>query len=266
MAIRVGGLPEASAHRAIDAAFEEIRQIHVRMSFHEADSDVSRLNREAFHRPVAVDPRTAQVLELSRQMGDRSDGCFDITVAGRLVEWGLLPVPERASRPDPAASWRDIGLRPDGTVRFRRRLWIDLGGIAKGYAVDRAVECLRRLGVVRCCVNAGGDLRTWGPRMERIHLAWPPAAEGALPILELENGSVASSRGHRGGPHVHGRRRGPVGADCFVSVVAERCAVADALTKIVLAQGIRSEPMIRTLGARAYLHRPRDGWRALGTP
>lgn len=274
VAIRVRGLPEGRAHRAVDAAFAEIEQIHARMSFHEPDSDVSRLNREAFHRPVTVDPCTAEVLRLARQMGEHSRGRFDITVAAQLVDWGLLPAPDYPHRPDPRGCWRDVELLAGGAVRFHRAVWIDLGGIAKGYAVDRAVECLHRWGAPQCSVNAGGDLRILGPEMEGIRLNWGSAADSVLPILELESGSVASSSGrparrrHRRrfrGPHVDARERGPVGTCSFVCVVAERCVVADALTKVVLAQGPRSETVLRRHGASAHLYRPGHGWRSLAT-
>ena len=246
VAIRVRGLTDARAHRAIDAAFEEIASIHARMSFHEPESDVSRLNREAIHRPVTVDPRTVEVLRLARQFGEHSRGCFDITVAAQLVDWGILPRPDCPQRPDPRGCWRDVELLVGGAVRFHRAVWIDLGGIAKGYAVDRAIECLYRWGAPQCSVNAGGDLRILGPEMERIGLDWGSSADSVLPILELESGSVASSSGrsacrrHRVGvygPHVDGRQRGPVGTRSFVCVVADRCVVADALTKVVMLAG-----------------------------
>ena len=274
VAIRVHGLAEVRAHRAIDAAFEEIEQIHARMSFHEPGSDVSRLNREAFRRSVTPDPRTVEVLGLARQMSEHSRGQFDITVAAQLVDWGMLPPPACPDRPDPRGCWRDVELLAGGAVRFRRAVWIDLGGIAKGYAVDRAIECLAGWGARQCSVNAGGDLRILGPEMERIRLDWGSPADPVLPILELENGGVASSSGrparrrHRGGfrgPHVEGRRRGPVGTRSFACVVAERCVVADALTKVVLAQGAHSETVLRRYGASAYLFRPGHGWRSLAT-
>lgn len=268
VAIRVAGLPDDQAHRAIDAAFREIELIHARMSFHEPGSDVARLNREAFRGAVVVDPRTREVLDWSRRIAEISRGSFDITVAAQLVAWGVLPRPEHAPAPDPAGSWRDVELLPDGTVRFRRPVWIDLGGIAKGYAVDRAIECLRRWGASQCCVNAGGDLRVRGPRPEWIALDWAPPADPVRALLELENGSVASSaalpdRGRHDvprGPHVDGWRRRPVGPRRFVSVVARECVVADALTKVVLARGARSADVLRHHGARAHLYRPGRGW------
>jgi FAD:protein FMN transferase len=273
VAIRVHGMPEGHAHRAVDAAFEEVAQVHARMSFHVPGSDVSRLNREAFDHPVAVDPRTIEVLRWARRMGEHSRGSFDITVAAQLVQWGILPTPSCPHRPDRRGCWRDVETLVGGVVRFRRRVWIDLGGIAKGYAVDRAIACLRAAGVPRCSVNAGGDLRIVGPELERVRLDGGASTAPVLPILELEGGSLASSgrparprqRGPFRGPHVDGRRRGSVGARSFVCVVAEQCMVADALTKVVLAQGTRSEAMLRRYGASAHLYRPGHGWRSLAT-
>jgi thiamine biosynthesis lipoprotein len=166
----VHGLIDADAHRAIDEAFGEISLVHRLMSFHEAASDVSRLNREACGRTSDVHPATFEVLHWAREIAEASGGCFDITVAAKLVAWGILPPPDSPHAPDPHADWRDIELGEDFSVRFRRPLWIDLGGVAKGYAVDRAIEKLRRHGATEACVNAGGDLKIYGPEAEVIAL------------------------------------------------------------------------------------------------
>ncbi len=273
VAIRVAGLSEGDAHKLIDAAFAEIASIHALMSFHEPESDVSRLNRDAFDHPVAVHPSTYEVLRWSQQIAADSGACFDITAAVQLVAWGILPAPTRAHRPDPGGSWQHIELLPDRQVRFHRRVWIDLGGIAKGYAVDRAIEVLRANGASQACVNAGGDLRTLGPAAEQVRLRCAAEGEAMAPIIEIENGSVASSggtlarlrvQGRWRSPHVHGQWRRGVGSDRFACVIAERCLIADALTKIVLAQGSRSESVLRRYGAAAHLYTPRRGWRAIG--
>ena len=85
-------------------------------------------------------------------------------MAPALVARGHLPRPAKAPEPDGAASWRDIRLLPENRIRFRRPLWIDLGGIAKGHAVDRAVEEALRFAPFQVSVNAGGDLRVAGPQ------------------------------------------------------------------------------------------------------
>ena len=239
------------------------------MSFHEPLSDVSRINRAGAGRPVPVDPCTFAVLTEAQRMAEASNGIFDITVAPDLVAWGFLPHPD-APEPDPTASWRDIELLPANEIRLRRPLWIDLGGIAKGYAVDRAVAAMNLPPEVQCSVNAGGDLRIQGPESERILLR-APAEGGQVPVVELENAALASSSGRddlheigggKVGPHVEGGTHRDVGTATFVSVVAQDCVTADALTKIVLALGAGADAILKAHSATAYLH---DGhWQTLG--
>ena len=265
VAIRVHGLDESDAHRAINEAFEDVALIHRLMSFHETDSDVSRLNREAADHAFEVHPATYEVLKRAEEISRLSGGCFDITVAPELVAKGLLPSPDTRHAPDPRATWQDVCLEPNHCVRFRRSLWIDLGGIAKGYAVDRAMERLRARGAVQACINAGGDLLVHGPEAERVLLRTGAAPDDALPVLEIENAAVASSGfsspPHDAVPHIDGRTRESIGPGYFVSVVAEHCVVADALTKVVLALQDQSEPLLRQFGASAHLLDSQHQWR-----
>ena len=270
--VRVEGLSEADAHRAIDEAFAVVARVHSLMSFHESTSDVSTLNRDAARQSVSVSPETYDVICYGQDLAAASLGVFDMTVAPQLVGWGFLPRPVGCPAPDANATWRDLELMGDGKIRFHRPLWIDLGGIAKGYAVDRALEALQALGALQACVNAGGDLRVSGPRSERVLLRTAVPGD-TVPVLEIENGSIASSSGrehlksHEGrevGPHVHGLRMEAIGTSSFVSVVAEHCIAADALTKVVLASGADSEPLLRARGATAYVHDAGGGWRTIG--
>ena len=127
---------------AIDAAFLAIAHVHRLMSFHDPESEVSRMNRDACYKRVRVHPWTWRVLKSAQEFSRNTNGIFDITMAGQLVKWNYLPAGygARFGR----GSWRDIILEATGHVRFRRPLLIDLGGIAKGFAVDRAVEILKR--------------------------------------------------------------------------------------------------------------------------
>lgn len=259
----------ATAHTAIDAVFAEIALVHRLMSFHEPGSDVSRLNREAAVRPVAVDGRTFEVLRLAQALACASKGCFDVTVGGRAVRAGALPRPPYATPPDPDASWLDVELiEPLGAVAFRRPLWIDLGGIAKGYAVDRAIERLRAAGARQASVNAGGDLRVMGTDPELVHLRCGTAHPAALPVLEVADGAVASS-GSGLDPevapalHFDGASKVQVPDGRFVTVVAPTCMVADALTKVVMAQGEEARPLLARYCAGAHLFDHTSGWRSL---
>jgi thiamine biosynthesis lipoprotein len=263
--IRVEGLPEHAACAAIEDAFAEISYVHRLMSFHEPDSDVSRLHRAPLGTALRVDPRTRDVLAVARDIARRTHGVFDITTAAQLVRAGVLPRPVSPFEPDPAARWSDIALLPGSRVQLARALWLDLGGIAKGYAVDRAVELLQRLGAVQICVNAGGDLRVAGPRAEPVHLrcGLEPFAAG-VPDLELHDGAVATSA-CVGAAHVDGRARTTLTQPRTVSVLAPRCVHADALTKIVLADGGTQAvaALLKEFGAHACVHAAARGWRRL---
>jgi thiamine biosynthesis lipoprotein len=250
--IRVDGVDEARALAAIDAAFAEVAAVHRLMSFHEAQSDVTCINRDASRAPVAVDARTREALALALAFARESQGRFDPTVAAELVGWSLLPRPADAPEPAGDADWRDIEMLDDGRIRAARPLWIDLGGIAKGYAVDRAIECLLALGIELARVDAGGDLRRIGPGMEPVHIRDPSAPHRTARMMLLGEGSIASSGSYFERAHVDARTRTPI-LDRAVSVVADRCAVADALTKIVMSDADAAAPLLEAWNAQALV-------------
>lgn len=272
VAIRAGGIAEDAALAAIERAFAEIAAVHRCMSFHERDSDLSRLHR-ARGDAIAVDARTFEVLSRALAFARESEGLFDPAIARELVDWAFLPKPEGADPIDADASWRDIELLDGDRVRLRRPLWIDLGGIAKGYAVDRALATLRAAGCTHASVNAGGDLARFGPSPERVVL--DPGVEGVRATLSLEDGAVATSaggalshrrRGRWRGVHLDGRTRRAAGVRQSVSVVAPSCCAADALTKIVLADARVAARLLGAHGASAWSFDARRGWRALAVP
>ncbi len=263
MTIGIGGLADADAVQAIEAGFAAIADIHRLMSFHEAGSDVSRINRAAVGEAVKVDPRTFAVLEQAGALAIESGGIFDITVAAELVARNILPRPD-ARLPDPHSCWRDIELAAPDRVILKRPLWLDLGGIAKGYAVDRAFPAMNLTPDIQCVVNAGGDLRVAGPAAERVLLR-APTTGNAVPVVEIENASLASSEAGDAatGPHLDGAARRGTPPGRFVSVVARDCLIADALTKIVLALGRGAQDLLKRHGATAYLCGD-AGWETIG--
>ncbi|MDA0676278.1 MAG: FAD:protein FMN transferase [Proteobacteria bacterium] len=270
--IRVENADTDAANAAIDRGFAAIAEVHRLMSFHEAASDVSRLNREATASAVRVDAHTFNVLRFAQDFSEGSDGIFDITTAGRLVAWGFLPRPPGAPEPDPEASWRDVILEGENRIRFAKPLWIDLGGIAKGYAIDQALAAMDLAPGIQAVVNAGGDLRVAGPRIESIHLRSAIEMD-EVPVVEIEDGALACSSGREHlkiradgavGPHVHGRNGRSVGADSFVAVAARDCLTADALTKVVLTAGSEAEAILGQCGAIAYFYEAGAGWRTVG--
>lgn len=248
--VRVHGLMAPEASLAIDAAFAQVARVHRLMSFQEPASDVSRLNRSAHGEPVAVDPSTYEVLARAAELSAASDGVFDVTAVSRL-----------ATDLDPRASWRDVELLPDNRVSFARRLSLDLSGIAKGYAVDRALEAALTFAPAQVCVNAGGDLRVAGAETEMVQLRTGMQGD-ALPVVAIKDASIASS----GGPlaavtHLDPTAEHPVPGHRFVSVVAPHCIDADACTKVLLARASDASKFLRAMKARGFFFEPAAGWR-----
>ena len=269
--IRVDDADAVRALIAIEAAFAEIAAVHRLMSFHEHDSDVSRINRDASREPVSVDPRTREVIALALAIARASAGRFDPTIGAELVEWSLLPRPRDAPSPRADADWRDIQVLADGCIACAKPLWIDLGGIAKGYAVDRAIERLVEHGIASAVVNAGGDLRRIGTGFEPVHVRSPITQRPQRTLL-LGEGAVASSGGdfeqarredRMPGPHVDGVTRASMPVGGAVTVIAYRCAIADALTKIVIADADAAIPLLDAWNAQAITFRG-AGWHQVG--
>lgn len=247
-----------SLRAATDAAFGAIREIHGLMSFHEAGSDVSRLNREAAARPVAVNARTFAVLACAERISRASAGVFDVTVAPGLVDWGRLPVPRHCPMPDPDATFEAIELLEDCHVRFRVPLWIDLGGLAKGYAVDAACAILRDHGVRDFVVNAGGDLAV-GAVPTPVHVRDPTEPAAVRLLGRFAETAVATSGayfpgregGGRGGHAIVDPARGaPAREAGSISVIAPSAMTADALTKVATLAGEASAPLFGQFAAR----------------
>ena len=244
---------------AVEAAFSAVADVHRLMSFHDSTSDVSRLNFLAHKTSILVHPWTWSVLESAQEFSSLSDGAFDITVAPLLQRWGYLPGSHvRRS----CATWRDIMLEPGNAVRFRRPLALDLGGIAKGFAVDRAVEALRHAGVSHGLVNAGGDLRVFGDEEREIYVRHPLSPGSAAGVLQIREKALATSAvyfSRRRVGHlivsaiVHGGSRKPFIGDSSATVLAGNCLTADALTKIVLALGAAARPNLKQCGAEAFV-------------
>jgi FAD:protein FMN transferase len=146
-------------------------------------------------------------------------------------------------------------------VRFRRPAAIDLGGIAKGFAVDRAVDAMRCEGAASGVVNAGGDLRVFGGEPSLLHVRHPREPGRLLPAGALRDAAFATSADTFARRRWRGRAVSPLldptsGRPCVrarsASVRAPTCLVADALTKVVMILGRRSAPILRAHAASGF--------------
>ena len=241
----LGTFVEITADReeAIEAGFDAVERVHRLMSAHEPDSDVSRINCTAHLRPIDVHDWTARVLERALFWSGESEGAFDIVRAGKAArERGLIPA--HPEQPEPkAAHWTWFELQ-GSVARLHQPGCIDLGGIAKGFAVDRAIDALRKAGAQCGLVNAGGDVAGYGR-------AWPaqivePHERRPLAEVNLDGDALATS-GLVDGAFGH-----LTGADArwiSASVRAGTATDADALTKVLLSGSAVAEHCLGVAGA-----------------
>ena len=246
---------DAEFIRVTELAFVRITSIHTAMSFHDAASDVRAIARAVCGDVVVVSSDTWNVLALSLEMEAATHGLFNPAIAPALVAKGLLPHPnlnERGLLELPmirpladSVTLLDADTTTNSnanikTVQVLHPTWIDVGGIAKGYAVDEAVVALQRQGVKAGVVNAGGDLRVFGVASYTVSLRMPNNPVQTIAVAELTELSCATSGGYFHSGNALSNHAAIVGdrhelAAKFVSVtvIAPRCAVADALTKVL---------------------------------
>jgi thiamine biosynthesis lipoprotein len=260
---------------AIAAALAAIAKVHRLMSFHDGASDVSRLNRDAATRPVRVDPWTFDVIAAAVDLNRRSRGAFDITVAPLLQDFGLLPAfGTPCNAPAPHDAIEAIELLHGCRIRLRPGTRLDLGGIAKGFAVDRATEVLRAHGATAALVNAGGDLAAFGPAAWPVDIRDPRDPRETLGAIDVRNEALATTGGAFDpfDSHVAAntavfdpRTHAPATMIAGASVRAPSAMMADALTKIVMIEGEAAAVLLAHFGAGALLVR-RDGDIRVTTP
>ncbi len=229
---------------AIDQAFAAIEHVQHLMSFHDLQSDVTKINAAPAVVTIKIAAETYKVIQFAHLLSNLSQGAFDITIADVLVRSGFLPELEQitSARCDTyTVTYLDLELLENNTVRWQEKGWIDLGWIAKGYAVDCAIEKLQALGIRNAVVNAGGDLRCIGDS-QQIHVRHPDEHTSMIALGGLIDAAVATSAGYFSSkmkdnqeihPIVDPKQRQCTTWGQSISVVASSCMVADALTKIV---------------------------------
>jgi thiamine biosynthesis lipoprotein len=224
-----------NALSGIGTAFEAVAQVDRLMHPTRAGSDLLAIRSGRLGVPVTVHPWTWEVLALSRRLNHTSNGAFDPCLpgaAGRITDLEIAAAP---------------------FVIPHKLLRIDLGGIAKGYAVDRALLALRSAGCRGGLVNAGGDLAVFGDRSHTIIIRDQAAGDRSV---ELSNAALATSEVRSAArPAEHcGYYHGADGREIkagTVSVSAPSAAIADALTKCLLADhGATSGALLAGFDAR----------------
>lgn len=248
----------ARAHAAIDAGFTAIETLERLLSFHDPASELSRLNA-APGVEVALSSASLRVLALAMRMMRASAGLFDCTVGGALVHQGVLP-DHGGPAPLPHGEVDDVAFAP-GRALLRRPLRITLDGIAKGYAVDRAIQAMRRYGASAGWVNAGGDLRAFGSAsvpVERRELDGRTTALGYLQQGAMASSMVTMDQDARYPGYIVKGSRG-VRQPGVWTVLARRAWRADALTKVAaLATEVSRRTVVERLGGVLVSQAPAD--------
>lgn len=163
--IEAWGEDQAQLRKALNDALDEVDRLDRLLSHYKKESELSRVNREAWPGPVRIDQELFDLLEASLSYSRASRGAFDVTVGPLMRAWGFFRgdgrYPRDAERREALAhiGYRKVRLeRVTRTITFTQRgVELDLGGIGKGYAVDRAAAVLRRAGVGAALISAGGS-------------------------------------------------------------------------------------------------------------
>jgi len=192
---------EQTARDALRAAEAGLRDVEARMSVFLEGSELWNLNSAKAGEKVSLSPPVMEVLRASRALHAASHGAFDITVLPLVRLWkqagkdNRLPSAGEISVARNSSSWEQIELLEGGVAKRSDSVCLDLGGIAKGYAVDRAVEILRSKGANAGVVNLGGNLRCFGRREDggawEVAVLDPFGAREGKTLLNLKVGEAA---------------------------------------------------------------------------
>ena len=249
-----------AALAASEAAFAAIARVQRLMSRHEATSDLSRFNAAAPGHWTAVAPDTLTVFAFALHLSAQSGGIFDVCAACSQDEAG--PMATGQTLP---GSWRNVEIDLQrGALRKHAPLRADLGGVAKGYAVDAAVHAMQQAGGESQCgwVNAGGDLRVFGDLEMPVRVRSPQDLSGTVACVRLRDRAAATSacylQSAAADPSAqsvlrHGISRQPVAYGKSWTVAAPCCMAADALTKLVAATGNAQHPLLAHYAAQAWI-------------
>ena len=250
---------EAAAKAAFDEAFAEFTRLETLLSTWIAESDVSRVNRSAGVGPVPVSVELREVLTVARQMSEWTGGKFDVTFGALSGLWKFdhdqdneIPDMREVRRRLPLIDYRAIQIdNTAGTVFIARKgMSIHLGGIGKGYAVDRAADILRSRGLRAFAVQSGGDIYVSGMkegRPWRLGIQDPRGpANRSFAELDLSDGTFSTSGDYERAFVKNGRRYHhildpdtgePARGTRSVTIVTNRAVLADGLSTGVFILG-----------------------------
>jgi thiamine biosynthesis lipoprotein len=250
---------EPNAEAAFDEVFREFQRLDALLSVWKEGSDVVRLNAQAGVQPVPVSGDTLEVLRIAREVSDWTGGAFDVTFGALSDVWkfdhdqdGSVPTDDQIRARLPLVNYRALVVDAAAGTAFleHKGMKVHLGGIGKGYAVDKAVALLRARGIVDFTLQAGGDMYVGGRhggRSWNLGIADPRAPDGPpFATIELNDETLSTSGDYERAfvkdgvryHHILDLSTGKPARGCrSVTLVTTRAAVADALAKGVFVRG-----------------------------
>lgn len=282
--ITVAGTDDKNAGEAMKAVFGEFFRIESTMSTWKESSELSNLNRAPRSSPIALSRELFSLIDSCLFYSRLTKGAFDASVRPLVLLWGFqggsprVPAQAEIDSVRSLVGWEKIQLdRKNYSVIMPPGMQLDFAGIAKGYAVDRAGEILKRLGIENALVNLGGNIlatgKPGGERMWRVGIRDPLDREKTVGTLSMSNEAVATSGNYENFIEIEGRRYGhiidprsgrTVENALSVTVLAPTALAADALSTAFFVLGPdEAERICEKLGTIAALFVLQDGQRMI---
>lgn len=260
----VQGPDIAACQKALLLAYREMTRVENLLSFQIPTSEINKINREAGVRPVKVSEETFRILKRAKGYSEKFNGLFDVTIGSLTYRWGFsnnnanqkisVPSQNELAALLPLVNYKMMILNDrDTTVYLEKKgMKIDLGGIAKGYAIDRGVDVLRRNNIHQFFLNAGGDIYTSGKK-DGVKNWWvgikhPRHLDRIIARLKLSDYAVATSGDYERFVMINGKRyhhiidprSGLPSTQCqSVTILAPTAEEADAIATYAFVVGVR---------------------------
>jgi thiamine biosynthesis lipoprotein len=240
---------EQRARRALDDAVNAIARVEALMSAYIDASEIGRLNAAGADETIALSAETREVLRSAKEFHVHTGGAFDVTIRPLIALWiraskdGRVPDADALTAARAQSNWGHVHLTSGGAYKSLATAKVDLGGIAKGYAIDRAAQAMRDAGVDDGLVELGGDVYCFGRRPGPERSKWRAAVRDPfepsrlMAHLTLSNQAVCTSGNYERYSMIGGKRYShildpttgrPVGFAASVTVVAPTATDADA--------------------------------------
>jgi thiamine biosynthesis lipoprotein len=255
--VQAFGADEATRRSAIDEAFAAFAEVDRLMSDYRDDSELALINRDAANGPVAISEPMFAVLDAARRVSAASNGAFDVTVAPLVRLWGFhdrtphVPAPAELAAVRPLVDYRHVQLDADRrTVRLTQPgVALDLGGIAKGFAVDIAAGVLRRRGLTGF-IDAGGNQYLLGTPPGKLRwtvgIRDPDSPGRVIAVVDAAETSVSTSADSYNVLEANGRSYGhildphtlqPANQSLSATILSRDGTLADAMSKAAFVLG-----------------------------